>query len=198
MSEREARRFRTRCKLDRVLRDLPVLSTDNLMHWVYWTIGVIVALVIMVVSIGAVLPVAHTASRTVHLPYSSSQIYSIISDVQHYPAWRSGIQSVEILPHDSHLSAAWREHDSHGSMGYDAIEAVPDTRFVTHITDKGIPFGGGWTFQLTPEANGTSLTITENGEVYNPFFRFVSRFILGHHKSIDTYLADLTRKLDQK
>jgi hypothetical protein len=33
--------------------------------------------------------------------------------------------------------------------------------------------------------------ITEDGEVYNPVFRFVSRFILGHTRTMDFYLRAL-------
>ncbi len=29
----------------------------------------------------------------------------------------------------------------------------------------------------------TSLRVTERGEVYNPGFRFLSRFVFGHHRS---------------
>jgi hypothetical protein len=36
-----------------------------------------------------------------------------------------------------------------------------------------------------------SLTITERGEVYNPFFRFVSRYVMGHTQSIDEFMAAL-------
>jgi hypothetical protein len=33
--------------------------------------------------------------------------------------------------------------------------------------------------------------VGENGEIYNPFFRFVSRYIVGHHRTIDGYLRAL-------
>ena len=41
----------------------------------------------------------------------------------------------------------------------------------------------------------TSLTVTEDGEVQNPLFRFVSRFIMGQTATIDQYLRALGRKL---
>ena len=37
--------------------------------------------------------------------------------------------------------------------------------------------------------------ITENGEVYNPLFRFMSRFVFGHTATIDKYLEDLGQVL---
>jgi hypothetical protein len=39
------------------------------------------------------------------------------------------------------------------------------------------------------------LSITENGEVYNPAFRFVSRYIMGHAATVDAYLKAVAPKL---
>ena len=41
----------------------------------------------------------------------------------------------------------------------------------------------------------TRVHLLRHGEVYNPLFRFVSRFIFGHHRTIDHYLEDLERHL---
>ena len=51
------------------------------------------------------------------------------------------------------------------------------------------------TFELAAAGTGTRLTITERGEVYNPLFRVMSRFILGHTATIDRYLADLRARV---
>ncbi|HEV2643546.1 MAG TPA: SRPBCC domain-containing protein [Candidatus Elarobacter sp.] len=167
------------------------------LRWIAWTVGAFVALLVVVVAIGAVLPQGHVASRTIELSHPPAVVWRTITDVAHYPSWRAGITAVDVLPAGAGASLAWREHSRNGSLGFDAPEVVAPTRFVTRMTDRDIPFGGGWTFQLAPSATGTSLTITERGEVYNPFFRFVSRFVIGHYRSIDTYLADLTRELDR-
>jgi hypothetical protein len=64
---------------------------------------------------------------------------------------------------------------------------------VARITDKNIPFGGSWTYDLEPSGEGTKLTITENGEVYSPAFRFMSKYLFGHTKTIVTYLNQLEK-----
>ena len=48
---------------------------------------------------------------------------------------------------------------------------------------------------IAPEPNGTTLTITEDGEVYNPIFRFMSRFVFGHEATMATYLSAAQKKL---
>ena len=62
---------------------------------------------------------------------------------------------------------------------------------VVKIVDDKLPFGGSWLYEID-EVNGkTIIRITENGEVYNPFYRFVSRFIIRHNASIEQYLTNL-------
>ena len=51
-----------------------------------------------------------------------------------------------------------------------------------------------WTYELTPADSGTLLTITESGEVYNPIFRFISRFVIGHTGTMEGVLRALGTK----
>lgn len=92
---------------------------------------------------------------------------------------------------------SWREHTEQGVMTF-AVEAFePPRRMVGRIADKNLPFGGAWEYVLAPDATDpgkTRVTITERGYVTNPIFRFVSRFLIGHYSTLDTYLKDLGRK----
>jgi len=65
---------------------------------------------------------------------------------------------------------------------------------VAHIADKGLPFGGSWDYRIEPVGAGSRITITENGEVYNPIFRFVSKYFMGHTATIDKYLTALAKR----
>ncbi len=52
---------------------------------------------------------------------------------------------------------------------------------------------------ITPQADGsTLLRITENGEIRNVFFRFVSRFFMGYTKTMEEYLNALGEKFGEK
>jgi hypothetical protein len=77
-------------------------------------------------------------------------------------------------------------------------QAVPDRLLVGRIADANLPFGGSWTYELAPDAGGrTTLTITEDGEVYNPIFRFMSRFVMGHDATIKQYLSDVGKRFPE-
>ena len=72
-----------------------------------------------------------------------------------------------------------RETGDDGATVYVVDEAATEKRLVTHVAGDKLPFGGKWTYVLTANGTETQLRIAENGEVYNPVFRFVSRFVSG-------------------
>lgn len=157
-------------------------------------IGGLVALVLLVVAIGWSLPERHRASRQATYAAPPERVYEAITNVEAYPLWRSTVDSVAIVEAPGG-KRGFRESGGDGTILYVIEEAVPSRRVVTRIADQSLPFGGSWTYELAPAAGGTTLRITEDGEVYNPIYRFVSRFVLGHHATIDGYLDDLGKRL---
>ena len=81
---------------------------------------------------------------------------------------------------------------------YEVVESVAPSRWTTRIADPDLPFGGTWTYVITPLPDGGStLTITEHGDVSNPIYRFVSRFVIGHTATLDKYLHSLAKKFGE-
>jgi uncharacterized protein YndB with AHSA1/START domain len=153
-------------------------------------LAVVVGLGLIVVVVGYLLPVQHVATVAAHVPATPEQVWDALTDVAAYPTWRGDVTSVEMLPSDSgHV--AWREHGKNDAISFAIEQAERPRRLVTRITDKSLPFGGGWEYLLTPEGTGSRVQITERGEVYNPVFRFVSRFVMGHSATASAYLKAL-------
>ena len=152
------------------------------------------ALIALVVVIGALLPRAHIASRAATYRTPPAALYIIVRAFEQAPAWRTGVKSVELLPPDAGRPA-FREHQAHGAIAYRVLEDRPGEKLITEIADAHLPFGGTWTYDFAPAATGTTLRITEHGEVKNVIFRFVSRFVLGHTATMETYLRDLGRRV---
>jgi uncharacterized protein YndB with AHSA1/START domain len=148
----------------------------------------------MVVVVGYALPKRHVASRTVVVAQPADRVWRAITHVEAMPTWRSGIQRVELTSADS-LRPAWREVSKNGTISFEVVESVPQRRLVSRIADRNLPFGGSWTYELVPVTGGTQLSIREDGEVHNPIYRFVSRFVLGHHATMDEYIASLQKHL---
>ena len=159
-----------------------------------YVVAGLVALVFINVGVGYMLPQNHTASREVTVPASADKLFALITTPADYPKWRSDVDSVEILPPASGKEM-FRELGDNGPLLMRVEERVPSTRLVTVIADTTLPFGGKWTYEIEPSGTGTKLRITENGEVYNPVFRFMSRFVFGHTATMDKYLADAEKAL---
>jgi uncharacterized protein YndB with AHSA1/START domain len=161
--------------------------------WAAIIVGALALVVALVAGIGAMLPVGHLASRRVRLKAAPEDVWRSITTIEAFPSWRSEVARVERLP-DREGQPVWREHGAHGAITFEQSEAISPRRLVSRIADPDLPFGGTWTYEITPEAGGSAVTITERGEVRNVAFRFMSRFVFGHATTIEGYLRALGKK----
>jgi hypothetical protein len=150
--------------------------------------GTMVALIVFVVVIGMLSPKTHIVSRRAVFKTTPEQLFELIDGPQ---TWRSNVKKYETISIQDGRRR-WRETDDHGqTVTYEAVERHPPTELRTRIVTANLPYSGMWTMNLEPTAGSTALRITEHGEVYNPLFRFVSRFVIGQSRTIDTYIRDL-------
>jgi hypothetical protein len=138
------------------------------MKWILIAIAGLAALVALAAIIGATLPRNHVASRSLTLRRPPQEIWHVIMQA----------------------TAA-------SSVPVDLVESDPPRRQVTRVKDTEKNFGGTWTITITPTAGGGTLTITEEGWVGNPIFRFVSRYVMGHHATIDRMLKDVAKRFNE-
>ncbi len=161
------------------------------MKWALVAGGIIVALVLVVVVVGARLPRNHAVAMSARVTAPPASVWAALADPARYPTWRKDVQTIEMLP-PAPTGPRWRERSRRGqiTMVMDTME--PTRRLVTRIADDDVPFGGAWEILIEPDgASMSRVTITERGYVSNPAFRFVSRFIMGQTASIDGYLRAL-------
>ena len=134
------------------------------MRWILYIVVPLVLVVVLVIVIGAMLPKKHTASRTVTIALPPDALYRLLTEI------KFGDVPVRI------------ERQEAPSL------------LVTRVVE-GQPFGGTWTYRVAPApAGGSQLTITEDGEVYNVVFRFMSRFVFGHYATLDAFLEDVKKR----
>ena len=167
------------------------------MKWFLVALGILAGCAALVTIIGALLPRAHVASRTLRVRRTPAEVWALITGIAAFPTWRSGVTHVDTLP-DRNGRPAWVEHTSTGDIPLETIDAQPPQRLVLRIADPTLPFGGTWTYLVQPQPDGASLTITEDGFVSNVIFRFMSRLVLGHHATIDVYLKNVAAKFGEK
>ena len=126
-------------------------------------IAVLLLVVVLIAVIGAALPEKHTASRSVTIALPPDALFRLLTEI------KFGDVPVRIERQES------------------------PSLLVTRVDGTDLPYGGTWTYRIAPAPGGSTLTITEDGEVHNVIFRFMSRFILGHYATLDAYIAHLLR-----
>jgi len=166
------------------------------MKWLLIILGVLVALAALVWLIGTTLPKDHVATLMARYNQPPEKIWEAITDAEAMPAWRKDLKSVKRLPNRDG-KPAWVETSSFGDMPLYVETFEPTHKLVTRIADPNLPFGGTWTFEIAPAEGGTTLRITERGEVRSAFFRFMARFVFGYTATTETYLRDLGAKFGE-
>jgi uncharacterized protein YndB with AHSA1/START domain len=156
----------------------------------------LVVVILVIVGVGAMLPKSHVVARTITLHQSPEAVFAVMTDFKDAPTWRPDVQSVELLP-PAGGAVRFREKSTDGIITYEVVESKTPSRLVTRIADPGLPFGGKWIYEIAPMPGGCRIDITERGEVYNPVFRFVSRFVLGQTRTLDNYLRHLGRRFGE-
>lgn len=163
-----------------------------MIRWILLAIGGLIAIGAAATLAGYLLPKGHKASRTQTYAAPPEKIFETITDVRRYAEWRSDLKSVDVMPDDG-KGVLFRERGGNGDVLFRIETMEAPRRLVTRIADPSLPFGGTWTYELRPDGAGTALTITEDGEVYNPIFRVLQKLFFSPYKTIDTYQADLKK-----
>jgi hypothetical protein len=163
------------------------------MKYVLLGFGVVVLLVTGVALIGSLLPKRHVATRSAVIQATPERLFALISGSQE---WRPEVKSCELIEQDGrHFqreTSRWGE-----TVLYELEGSRPPLAIVRRIATENLPYGGKWSFTLKPDDSGTRVRISEDGEVYNPIFRFVSRFMMGHTAMLDAYLKALGKAVGQ-
>jgi len=139
------------------------------MKWIVIVVGGLVLLIAIIAAIGATLPRNHTASRTLRVRRPPQDSWTAIAEA---------------------MSAA--------DVPVDIVETDPPRRLVSKVKETEKMFGGTWTVAIAPVDTGSTVTITEDGWVGNPIFRFVSRFLMGHHATLDGMLKSVATQLGEE
>jgi 2-phospho-L-lactate guanylyltransferase (CobY/MobA/RfbA family) len=139
------------------------------MRWMLIIAGGLVLLIAVIAAIGATLPRNHTASRTLRVRRPPQDAWTAITQA---------------------MSAS--------DVPVDIVESDPPRKLVSKVKETEKMFGGTWTVAIAPVDGGSTLSITEDGWVGNPIFRFVSRFVMGHHATLDGMLKSVAKQFGEE
>ncbi len=163
-------------------------NRKKMMNTILIIVGIITVPILVVLIGGMMLPVNHTASVEKTFATKPDRIWSLLTDIEGQPKWRTDLKSIKVVSQDP---VSWVETSGFGEIPMKVERIESNQTLVTRINSTELPFGGTWTFKLEPQGSSTKLTITEDGEVRQPVFRFLSKYVFGHTKTLNTYMGHL-------
>jgi uncharacterized protein YndB with AHSA1/START domain len=167
------------------------------MQWILLIVGGLIALVLLLVVIGLLLPRTHRATSAVQISKPPAEVWAAIRDLGRVPEFWPEIKTSVRQP-DRDGKEAWLQTMKNGfALPLVIEEDQPPARLVTRIAIEGkAPFGGSWIYEVAESGGGTRVTLTEDGFVDNPLFRVISK-MTGYHSTLDGYLKALARKFGE-
>jgi uncharacterized protein YndB with AHSA1/START domain len=158
-------------------------------------LGSLATLLLLAVLAGYLFPRRHSATSSMALHQPPEVVWERVRDLGATADWWPAVDSMERVERADGREA-WRQTSSFGSMLLVVEASDPPRRLVTRIDVPGdAAFGGTWTYEVTAEAGGSRVRITEDGFVSNPLFRLLANTVFGLHGTMDDYLAALGRRL---
>ncbi len=158
------------------------------MVWVLLCLGLVGCGILIMFLAGSLLPRETIVSRTLQLGKTREEVWKLITDFPGQTKWRSRIKRIEKID-----SNKWREIYKGGrEVILETKERREPELLLRELKGKdGIK--GTWTVEIAKAADGCWVTVTEKGEIRNPFFRFVGRYIIRRASHVECYLRDLAR-----
>lgn len=141
------------------------------MKWIWIALASLAVIIAAVAVCGAMLPVNHVASRRAKFKRPAAAVWAAIDRPKTF---------------------------KEDGVDYEVTRSEPPRLLETRIVAKNLPYGGAWTQEISSSGDGCELRITERGEVYNPIFRFMSRFVIGHTATIDRSLQSIANKFGEQ
>lgn len=160
-------------------------------------LAVLVVLGLLLSLLGRLVPREHVAASRVHIERPPEEVWARLQDFGSWPSWNPAVKRIERLE-DMNGHPVWKMVSRRGPpMPLEITGLEPPQRLVTRIADERLPFGGTWTWEVSPQAGGSEVRITENGEVKSPLFRLLARYVFGYHTAMDSFLKALAASYGQ-
>jgi uncharacterized protein YndB with AHSA1/START domain len=156
---------------------------------------VLISIVIIILVIGFFLPRQKSARRSIELNASPEEIWSVVTNHELQPRWRTGLKKVKVLEHTPD-GEVWSEFPVNGpAMTFRTLKAMPPVR-----CEIGMEKSKGFTIRRVLEfeqlnIHATRISIEEYADIKNPFTRVLAYLQFDPAEAIDRYLSDLTTEI---
>ena len=158
-----------------------------------WVLIVIVALIVLPVIIGFLMPVRYEGRVVVEYDESVQHVWDALQDVEAHPMTGKMMKTVEILP-VSDGRPSWTEDMGHGEVITVTTTAYEPTHgLIREMRSATVNMTSRWEYALQPAGQGCRVTLSgvtdiEKGTWHTPIFRVMMAVGGGVKKGLDIQL----------
>lgn len=168
----------------------------GILGWSLTIFGLLAGLISLMTLIGVFLPRDHAATRSLAIRKPPADLFNLLENAEAWPNWWKVMKSVERLPDQEGKKVVRVVYQDGKQFNLTFVESSSPRRIVTEIDDLKKMFSGTWTYEITPTGIGSSLRITENGSIPNPFIRFMAKLMMDPATYINICLKAVAEKCD--
>lgn len=144
--------------------------------------------------VGSFLPKTHSASVSVELNKSRTEVWKLIDNVNDFPQWLPGLDKVEILPERNGHRTFRQTQGRNTFVLEETVKREPEIVTRT-IADDNNMFSGRWEHTFEDIGNGrTRVTVKETGTVPGAIPRAIMKMFVGY----EYYLKQFAKALRAK
>ncbi|MDQ2867967.1 MAG: SRPBCC family protein [Verrucomicrobiota bacterium] len=167
------------------------------MRWILGIFSALIVLTLIAYLAGMMIPAEQTHVRTLTLAQPPEKVFAALADIPNMPGWNHSLEKVEMLPPVDGKEVSRQTFKSGMVMEVTTTQSVPPRHLVRTMGDSGGPFVGSWSYEITPENNGSMIVLTEHSTMKEAMFRVLSQ-LFGPTKYMDEHLRDLAAHFGER
>jgi uncharacterized membrane protein len=130
---------------------------------------------------GYLLPANITTSSSVFIAKSRQEVWNVLADHQRLPSWSPEFQSVRILRESPPLQ--WEAKGSDGTtFAFEDVVRNAPSELVSRISSGNRAFSGTWTLRIAEAQGGSTVAVTSDTQIQNPYYRVLGHLFLARDK----------------
>jgi uncharacterized protein YndB with AHSA1/START domain len=159
--------------------------------------GSAVAVYLLLLGAGYVFPSRIEAAARITINRPPENVWWVLTDYNHMAAWHPQYRNATTLTPPGEAPLRWQIEYSDGYVvNAEVVEEKFPSRLVERITDGNLPFGGGWTVELTPVGPNTEVTVHSKVEIHAPIQRLIVHLLVPAQTELERILEALKGRVE--
>lgn len=131
---------------------------------------------LLIFTVGFTAPVEYKGFASTFYNYPVDDVFDQLVDINNIPADRYGVEKVIITKRDNKLLSWTEELKNGGYRKYEMVEFEKPRMYKLRLVDSSIDMKGEYDFRLEKINNGTLVTVYEESELSDVWYRGLHTF----------------------